>query len=191
VSIFSSLLLAAGDRIICSFGPNTSAYSAYSDQRPSGDAMQLAGPVNGAMAEFCSPKCPRISLFRNATAANAMLIASGDQMKIAYKPEFFTRVYETYGDAGIQAILAHELGHAIDPVSSAAWIKKDWSPAFRAEAWTGCALAKLDLSARSLKNALDALSKNPPESHPDWNTRLQAMRVGYMQCGGDPTKMGS
>src|SRR5215470_9765495 len=134
---------AATDEIICSLGPKISSYNAYSDQRPSSDAMQLATPVNAAMAAVCRPNCPRISLFRNPTASNAMLIGSSGQSKIVYNPEFFNRLYEEYGDAGIETILAHELGHAIDATTPVPWVKRDWTPELRADAWTGCALAKL------------------------------------------------
>ena len=151
--------------------------------------MQLAGPVNAAMAGACSPKCPKISMFRNLTAANAMLIASAEQMKIVYKPEFFTTVYETYGDAGIQAILAHELGHAIDAASPAAWVKRDWTPELRADAWTGCAIEKLNLRGRQLRAALEVLSKYAPASSSDWNTRIQVLRSGYVQCGVDGAQL--
>src|SRR5205807_9730738 len=128
-------------------------YNAYSDQRPSPDAMQLAGPVNASLAAVCSPNCPKISLFRNPTAPNAMVILSGEKSKIVYKPEFFTNVYEGYGDAGIQAILAHELGHAIDATTPAPWIKREWSAELRADGWTGCSLARLNLNAKGVKAA--------------------------------------
>jgi hypothetical protein len=181
--------VAAQDQVLCTLGTNPSSYNAYSDQRPSSDAMQLATPVNAALAGACSPKCPRISLFRNPTASNAMLIASNQQMKIVYNPPFFTMVYDAYGDAGIQAILAHEAGHAIDTASPADWTKRDWTPELRADAWTGCALARVNLNARQLRLGLAALSKYPSPSHPDWNTRFQVIRVGYVHCGGDAAKL--
>ena len=186
-----SFTVAAADQIVCTLGSNVSSYNAYSDQRPSSDAMQLVGPVNASLAAVCSPKCPKISMFRNSTAANAMVVASSAQSKIVYKPEFFTKIYDAYGDAGIQAILAHELGHAIDATTPAAWIKRDWNPELRADGWTGCSLAKLNLSPGGMKAALDALSKNPPASAPDWTSRLQVLRIGYMQCGGDGATLDS
>jgi hypothetical protein len=176
--------LAAADNVICTLGPNASSYNAYSDQGPSPDASELARPVNASLAPSCRPNCPRIELFRNATAANSMVIVSGEKSKIVYKPEFFTEIYDTYGDAGIQIILAHDLGHAIDATTAVAWIKREWGPELRADAWAGCSLARLDLRPKALKAALDVLSKYPPMSAPDWTTRVQALRVGYQQCGG-------
>lgn len=180
---------AATDRIICALAPNTSSYNAYSDQRPAPDAMQLSGPVNASLAAVCIPNCPRISLFRNSTSANAMVIDSGGKWKIVYKPEFFATVYDAYGEAGIQAILAHELGHAIDATTPANWIKGEWGPELRADAWTGCSLAKLNLNPRGLRAALDVLSKYPPVSALDWTSRLQVLRIGYMRCGGNGSKL--
>ena len=88
-----------------------------------------------------------------------MLIAVGaGQAKIVYKPEFFTAVYEKSGDSGILAVLAHEVGHAIDDAAPAAWMKTNWTPELRADAWTGCALAKMNLSASQLRASLTTLS---------------------------------
>src|SRR5438477_6996318 len=100
--------LLATVQIVCSLGSANAPYNAYSDQRPSPDAMQLAGQVNGALVSACRPNCPTIAMFRNATAPNAMLIIEDpSRAKIVYKPEFFTTVYEAYGDAGILALMAH------------------------------------------------------------------------------------
>jgi hypothetical protein len=151
--------------------------------------MELARPVNASLAAVCRPNCPTIQMFRNPTASNAMVIVSGGKSKIVYKPDFFTTVYDASGDAGIQAILAHEVGHAIDSTTPAAWMKREWSSELRADAWTGCALAKLGLSPRATKAALDVLAKYPPAAAPDWNARLQALRVGFTQCGGEASKL--
>src|SRR5262245_39427206 len=184
-----SALLLAGPAVLCTLGPGESNYNAYSDERSSGDALELAGKVNAALVASCQPRCPRISMFRNPTAANLMLIVTGDQVKLVYKPSFFTSVYETYGDGGILALLAHEVGHAIDESASAPWMKPSWTPELRADAWSGCALAKMSLTARSLRAGLDALAKYPSASHPGWAVRLPAIQAGYMQCGGDAKKL--
>src|SRR4051812_31885358 len=104
------LLRFASDTIVCSLGPSA-AYNGYSDERPTADAMELAGKVNGALGSVCRPNCPTMAMFRNPSAPNIMLIAtSAGQAKIVYRPDFFTTVYETYGDGGIVALLAHEVG---------------------------------------------------------------------------------
>lgn len=178
------VLLMAGTEIVCRLGLATPAYNAYSDERSSGDALELAGKVNAALVSACRPNCPRISMFRNPTASNLMLIRAADQTKLAYKPEFFTSVYETYGDAGIVALIAHEVGHAIDAAAPAAWMKSNWSAELRADAWAGCAMAKMDLSKRSLQAAFTTLSKYPSPAQPDWSVRQPVLELGYKQCGG-------
>jgi hypothetical protein len=122
-------------------------------------------------------------MFRNPTASNLMLIRAGDQMKLVYKPEFFTTVYENEGDGGILAMLAHEVGHAIDGAAQASWMKSNWSAELRADAWAGCALGKMNLNSRSVQAGFRTLSKYPSPAHPDWKTRLATLQFGYSQCG--------
>jgi hypothetical protein len=187
----SALLSAAGPDVICALGSNVSSYDAKADQRPTADAMQLAGRMNSALSPNCSPKCPQIAIFRNATAANAMLVVTADQAKFVYAPQFFTSVYEKYGDGAIIAITAHLYGHALDETHPANWMKSDWSPELRADAWAGCALAKSDLSSNDLGEALTALSKYPPPTDSNWGLRQPVLRLGYIQCGGDGSKFDS
>src|ERR1700733_3266649 len=152
----SLLPFGASAEVICALGSGASSYDAKADQRPSGDAMQLAGRMNAALSPTCSPECPQIAIYRNATAANAMLVVTADQAKFVYAPQFFTAVYDRYGDGAIIAIIAHEYGHALDEVHPASWMKSDWSPELRADAWAGCALAKSDLSTNDVAAALTA-----------------------------------
>jgi hypothetical protein len=186
-----SVLLMANPEVVCTLGPAGPSYNAYSDERSSGDALELAGKVNAALVSSCQPKCPRISMFRNPTAANLMLMRDSGQTKLVYKPAFFTSVYESYGDGGILALIAHEVGHAIDASAPAAWMKSNWTSELRADAWSGCALAKMNVTSRSLRAGLDALSKYPSTAQPNWSVRLPVIEAGYAQCGGDPKKMGS
>ena len=123
-------------------------------------------------------------MFRNATASNLMLIRTSDQMKLVYKPAFFTTIYDASGDGAVMALLAHEVGHAIDGVASPSWIKSNWNSELRADAWAGCALGQMKLDKRSQQEAFTTLSKYPSPSHPDWNTRLPVIQIGYTQCGG-------
>src|SRR5437867_3362436 len=171
-------------QVVCALGSTASPYNPYLDQRPTADAMELAGKVNAALVSMCRPNCPGLALFRNSTAPNVMLVADGPRTKILYKPEFFTSVYDSYGDGGIQAILAHEVGHAIDTATPPSWIKNGWTPELRADALAGCALAKMNLSVTALKAALTTLSKYPSAEHPSWRMRVPVLREGYMQCGG-------
>src|SRR5215813_5922905 len=98
---FSAPLFSAANQILCAVGANSAAYNAYSDERPTPDAMELAGKVNAGLGSMCRPNCPTMSLFRNTSAPDiTLVVGSGGQARIVYKPEFFTSVYEMYGDGG-------------------------------------------------------------------------------------------
>jgi hypothetical protein len=186
---------AASAEVLCALGSGASSYDAKADQRPTGDAMQLAGRMNAALSPTCTPQCPQIAIFRNSTAANAMLVVTGDQAKFVYAPQFFAAVYDKYGDGAIIAIIAHLYGHALDEVHPASWMKSESTLELRADAWAGCALAKSDLSANALAEALIGVSKYPPIAHPgvpaSWAQRLPALRLGYVHCMGDSSKFDS
>jgi hypothetical protein len=179
------LTFTANAEIVCALGSGPSSYNANADQRPTPDVMQLAGRVNAALARTCSPKCPEIAVFRNETAANAMLVVTTEQAKLVYAPKFFATVYDNYGDGAIIAIIAHEYGHALAETYPAKWMKGGWSPELRADAWAGCALARNDVNSNNLREALTALSKYPSSAHPAWTVRLPAVRLGYIHCGQD------
>jgi len=188
----SLLPFGASAEVICALGSGASSYDAKADQRPTSDAMQLAGRMNAALSPTCSPKCPQIAIYRNTTAANAMLVVTDEQAKFVYAPQFFTAIYDKYGDGAIIAIIAHEYGHALNETYPASWMKNGWTPELRADAWAGCALAKSDLSSNDLAEALTAVSKYPPlappGAQPGWAVRLPALRLGYIHCGGDSSK---
>jgi hypothetical protein len=185
------LPFGASAEVLCALGSGASTYDAKADQRPTGDAMQLASRMNSALAPTCRPQCPQIAIFRNPTAANVMLVVTDDQAKFVYAPQFFTAVYDRYGDGAIIAMIAHEYGHALDEVHPASWMKSAWTRELRADAWAGCALAKSDLSSNDLAEALTAVSKYPPPTDSNWSLRVPALRLGYMHCGGDGSKFDS
>jgi len=182
------LPLAASAEIVCALGAGASTYMTSSDQRPSGDTMQLVRRVNAAFAPFCLPKCPEIAMLRNSTAANVMLIATKEDAKLVYSPPFFAGVYGKYGEGGIIALIAHVYGHAIDEVTQPTWLPASWNPELRADAWAGCALAKSSLPAGGLTEALAALEMYPPPSQTGWSRRIPAVRLGFTHCGGDAAK---
>jgi hypothetical protein len=185
------LPFSATGEIVCALGPGAASYKPAADQRPTSDALQLGGRLNAAVRTICGDQCPTMALFRNATAPNAMLIADRGEAKLVYSPQFFATAYGSFGDNGIVAIMAHEVGHALDATLGAAWIKNSWPPELRADAWAGCALARIDLRPGGLEPSLAALSKYPAPSHPSWSQRLPALRAGYTQCGGDASKFGT
>ena len=187
----AALIVPLNAETICALGPAASSYKRDSDQRPSSDALQLANRVNAAVKTICGVQCPTMALFRNATASNAMLIVDSGEAKLVYSPQFLSAAYDSFGDAGIVAIMAHEVGHALDETMGAAWIQKSWTAEVRADAWAGCLLARLDPAPPSLQPGLAALAKYPSPSHPSWTLRLPAIRAGYTQCGGSASRLDS
>jgi len=171
-------------QVICALGSGASSYKASADQRPSPDAMQLVVRANAAAKTICGSNCPEVVVFRNASASSLMLIADAGRAKLVYAPQVFTAVHDRYGDAGIVALVAHALGHALDDGIGAAWIDKSWTTELRADAWAGCTLAKSSLGSADVQAALAALADYPSPSHPKWNFRLQVIRAGYTNCGG-------
>jgi hypothetical protein len=169
---------------ICALGPSATAYKQSSDQRPSADALELVKRTDAAAGKICAANCPPVVLYRNATSPNLMLLVDGGRAKIVYSPQAFSAVYDKHGDAGIAALIAHEIGHALDDTLGAAWIEKGWGLELRADAWAGCVLGKDTWSAADLAHATAALSENPSPAHPAWNVRLQALKSGYTHCGG-------
>ena len=113
-----------------------------------------------------------------------MLINDNGRAKMVYAPQAFSAVYDRYGDAGILALIAHALGHALDDALGAAWIDKSWTPEVRADSWAGCILARSKLESADVQAALAALAEYPSPSHPSWSVRLPAIRTGYAHCGG-------
>jgi hypothetical protein len=184
----AALLVPLKAEIVCALGPGASSYKPAADQRPTSDALQLAGKVNAALKSICGSQCPTMAVLRNTTAPNVMLIADAGQAKLLYSPQFFAAAYESFGDSGILAVIAHVIGHALDATMGAAWINKSWTPELRADGWAGCVLAKLDSAPGDLQSSLGALSKYPAPSHPHWNLRLPVLRTGYTQCGGGAFK---
>jgi hypothetical protein len=180
--------LAASAEILCALGKETSAYKPSSDERPSPDTMQIVRRVDAAYAPICLPRCPEIAMLRNPTAANVMLIATKDDAKLVYSPQFFAGVYGKYGDGGVIALIAHVYGHAIDEVAQSSWLSAKWNPELRADAWAGCALAKTGLPPSGVRSALGAMAMYPPPSQPVWIVRLPVVRLGFTHCGGETAK---
>ena len=170
--------------VVCSLGSGASAYKGSGDQRPTPDTMQLAARVNLAMKPICADHCPQLGLYRNSTAANVMLVLDAGDAKLVYAPDFFARAYQSGGDAALVALLAHELGHALDDTMGAAWVNQKWAPELKADSWGACVLGRLALKENELAAAITALKANPSPNHPAWSQRLAPMRAGYSHCGG-------
>jgi hypothetical protein len=184
------LPLGATAEVVCALGTGVSSYNPSADQRPTGDAMAIAHRLNDALLPICSPTCPQIAIFRNSTAANAMLVVTPAQAKFVYAPQFFQGLYDNYGEGAVIAVIAHEFGHALDEIFPGKF-GRGGTPELRADAWAGCSLAKVELGAAGLGEALTAMSKYPSPGNPAWSLRLAAFRLGYTQCGGGNPKFDS
>jgi hypothetical protein len=178
------LPLAAAGQVVCALGLGAAGYKASEDKHPTADAMQLVGATYAAGKSVCGANCPEVILFRNTTASDVMLVNDAGRAKIVYNPVFITSVYDRYGDPGVEAVVAHEIGHALDDALGAVWIEKSWTPELRADSWAGCILAKSNLAPADVTAALAALQAHPSPAHPAWNVRLPAIRAGYSRCGG-------
>ena len=190
------LPFSAAAEIVCALGSGAASYKASADQRPAADAMEMARRLNAALSRLCARRmCPQIAIFRNTTAANAMLVVTSDQAKFVYAPQFFQTVYDNYGDGAIIAIIAHEFGHALDEIYparfknvGAAGVTRRCLGRMRPGAVD---VTSSPLSSNDLAETLTALSKYPSPAHPNWALRLPALRIGYTQCGGDGSKFDS
>jgi hypothetical protein len=188
--------LWAATQIVCALGPGLSSYKPSEDQRPTADALKAAKNVSAGVRTICGDHCPQFALLRNSTAPNIFLSLNGSDAKLVYSPQFFSTAYSAFGDEGILALMAHEVGHGLDDTMGAQWIKSSWDPETRADGWAGCVIARLSFRGAALQSALDALAKYAPTevagSQPSakraqatWSVRLNALRTGYTQCGGD------
>ena len=166
----------AAAEVVCALGPGAASYKASADERPTSDAMEMARRMNAALSPICSPKCPQIAIFRNPTAANAMLVVTPDQAKFVYAPQFFQTVYDNYGDGAIIAIIAHEFGHALDEIYPGKF-GRGGTPELRADAWAGCTVAQTEPEFNRPGGGSDRRFRN---------IRLPLIRVGrcvWWLCG--------
>jgi hypothetical protein len=184
---FLLLPVIAAAEVVCALGPGAASYNASSDIQPTPDGMAELRRLGSALQSVCAPRCPQIAMLRNPTAANAMLIATNDQAKIVYAPRFFQELYDNFGDGAVIAVMAHEFGHALDELNPGKF-GRGGTPELRADAWAGCALAKTDLTATGIAEALIGVTKYPTPGNSDRSLRISAFRLGFLQCGGAPAK---
>ena len=175
---------SADAQLMCSLGalPGSRGYNPYYDQQPSGRASV---EMQRIYATLCPSGCGFSLLVSNSTVPNAMAMVTGPgQSKIAYSPGFMNYIAQRYGGGATFGILAHEFGHHIDFHSTPPWMNNSWSRELKADAWAGCALARTGLGTGQIENALGAIAAYPSATHPGWPQRLQAVRTGFVNCGG-------
>ena len=171
-------------QLMCSLGvgPAQQRYDPRRDQAPAPRADQELRQIYNML---CPRGCGSYLLVSNPTTPNAMAMPIGrGQSKIAYRPDFMDRVAQQYGGGATFGILAHEFGHHIDLHTTPLWMNTSWSRELKADAWAGCALARTGIGTRQVENSLRAIAAYPSPSHPGWPQRHQAVRTGFVSCGG-------
>lgn len=180
----SWVLPNAAEGQVCALGQGGAQYKRTLDQNAGQNVVVLIQSVGAAFSDVCAPKCPAVTVFANSTAPNALTFTAAGQTRIVYAPSFFRLLSERYGEGAPVGIAAHQYGHIIDAVSLGSWMNTDWTPELRADAWAGCALAKLKVSGLRLRQGLTAMARYPSTAHIIWASRLPALRTGYNRCGG-------
>ncbi len=153
---------------------------------PDSPASPLAMRVmQDVQARLCPGGCGTIDFAANHGVPNAVAIMRGvGHTSIRYQPRFMNAVAQTYGQDAAAGILAHEFGHHIDFLKPASWMSHAWGKELRADAWSGCYLARAGLGAQKMEASLRAIAAYPSPSHPAWPSRIVALRKGYVACGG-------
>jgi hypothetical protein len=177
-------------QVLCTLGAPAAPYDSMADMPALGSANTDLKKLTRAL---CPKGCGKVLLFANATSPNAVTVTDGSGVsKISYSPKFISGVQEKFGPAATLGIFAHELGHHIESTTSrATWMKASWDGELRADAWAGCALAKMELRPSAAQAAVRALSTYPAPGHPDWSARAAVLRAGYANCGGARTLPGA
>lgn len=170
-------------QLVCSLGvTGGGGYNAFLDAAPTPRAL---GEMEQVYNLLCPQGCGQISLVSNPTAGNARAETSGNGVtKVAYSAAFMNEVASTFGGGATFGILAHEFGHHIDFHSSPPWMNNSYSRELKADAWAGCALANAGVGTGQIEAALRAIAAFPSPSHPGWPQRSQAVRTGFVNCGG-------
>lgn len=171
-------------QLMCSLGVSPDQqYNPNYDQQPSPRALSELNTIYSAL---CPNGCGRYILASNPSAPNALAAAiAPGQSKIVYNPNFINQVANQFGGGATFGILAHEFGHHIDFHTTPLWMNNSWSRELKADAWAGCALARVGGSTQQIENSLKAIAAYPSPSHPGWQQRHQAVRTGFINCGGN------
>jgi hypothetical protein len=106
--------------------------------------------------------------------------------RVMYNPRFFAQVRRHGGDSAVVGIIAHEFGH----ISKGHVYRAPRSPGqsqrgeLEADAEAGCALARLKMDARGYVRVTAALGGGGSFTHPDGDSRAEAIQGGYARCQG-------
>lgn len=167
---------------VLSFTAEAMAYDPRFDQSASPYALAVAKRVAKVL---CNGWC-NIDLFQNTKLSDAAytIVLPNGAAKVIYNPVHMNTIENKFGEGASFGILAHEVGHVIDLRQSVGWMSNSWNKELRADAWSGCAIARANLSEVQTISALQASAQYPSPTHPAWNLRVPAFEAGYHGCGG-------
>jgi hypothetical protein len=173
----------ANAQLMCSLGHAPSQqYNPTYDTQPS---LRAASELKTIYQALCPSGCGQYFLVSNRTTPNASASAVRPGVsKLAYNPGFLNQVAGQYGGGATFGILSHEFGHHIDFHTTPPWMNNSWSRELKADAWAGCALARVGGNTQEIENSLRAIAAYPSSTHPGWQQRHHAVRVGFTNCGG-------
>lgn len=182
VVLFAAPAFSASSQVYCQLGPGANMFNPAYNQPPTQYAAQALQAIYGAL---CPNGCGGVQLFLNESTPNAMAapIGPGTTM-ITYASAFMNQLHYQFGSESAIGVMAHEFGHHIDLHQSPPWMNNSWSRELKADAWAGCALARMGMQPAALAAALQAIAAYPSPSHPPWPQRVQAVEQGYVACGG-------
>lgn len=168
--------------VVCQLGPGANSYNPNWNVAPTQFA---AAELTTIYRLLCPKNCGRVDLFQNATTPNALTMTVGSGISvISYNPVFMNQIYYAIGPEASFGIMAHEFGHHVDFHTTPAWMNSSWGAELKADAWSGCALARKGMSSAQISVALGAIAAYPSPSHPAWNLRIPAVQQGFLACGG-------
>ena len=179
----AALSAPAGAQVLCVLAPTVTPYDPRADMPASTNAQ---ADLKKVRVLLCPKGCGKVLIFANSTTPNTVTVTDGVGFsKIVYSPAFVNSVHTTFGPNAMLGILAHELGHHIESTANhASWMNASWDSEMRADAWAGCALARLELRPSVMQAALRAMETYPPATHAPWTSREPIVQAGYTQCGG-------
>jgi len=178
------LTTSVNAQLMCSLGNSSGQqYNPDFDVPPNSRALRELRTIYQAL---CPTGCGQGFLASNQSVPNALALAIGNgTTKISYNPDFLNNIRNMYGGGATFGIIAHEFGHHIDFHSTPQWMNNSWSRELKADAWAGCALARVGGNTQQIENALRAIAAYPSSSHPGWRHRHQAIREGFISCSGN------
>jgi hypothetical protein len=186
----SSGLMAAwvvASTLVCGPGGQVpDGYSALRDAEPQRNVVKMWSAAVGAVCPVCAgDACAQIHLFENPGVAAVTGFGRAEgPAKVVYSPRFVSRLHHDDGWGGPHGLMVHHIARLLELRGAAPdWLPKEWAPESRADALTGCGLARMALHPKVLARSLRALRDAPPCGDAPWAERLRHLKWGWARCG--------